>query len=360
MASVGQELLDVPLPDIVAKLAFGIAAAQRALDDNSLNTAIELAKTKIDVVPLITETIADDGTVTIKEADAIKMSLIQVGLFPTLYQFAEASIEVEMDIKTTTSTETNVKVHVEAKVGFACWSASVRAEVSHNRKFQKEVHGTSKLMTRMVPVPPPPRLFPQIQTVDLRKPAPSAPYEPPHSPAPVSVALRGFRSPIVAPTRKFPETANVSFGDLVRMLAQGIADAQTSLDHASAEMAVELGSTMINIVPTITETIAADGSFTFTPGAPQTVSLLEIGLTPTFYQFSEATVDVAMDVHLVESEDEQTKEKRSGLFVSTREVTLDRKLNRDTTSSTRMTAKLVPVPSPLLIDPVRRTIVLGS
>ncbi len=176
MASVGQELLDVPLPDMVAKLALGIAAAQRALDDNSISTAKELAKQTIDVVPLLTEVIDKDGKVTIQSADAITMSLIQVGLFPTFYQFAEASIEVEMDIKTTTSTETNVKVNVEAKVGFACWSASVKAEVSHNRKFGKEVHGTSKLMTRMVPVPPPPRLFPQIVTVDKRTPAaPPAP-----------------------------------------------------------------------------------------------------------------------------------------------------------------------------------------
>ncbi|MGI4879961.1 MAG: hypothetical protein ACRYG4_21005 [Janthinobacterium lividum] len=172
-------------------------------------------------------------------------------------------------------------------------------------------------------------------------------------------AFRGFRPPIVAPTQTFPETANVSFGDLVRMLAEGIADAQAALDRSSAEMAVELAATKIDIVPTITETVAADGSVTFAAGATQTVSLLEIGLTPTFYQFSEATIDVAMDVHLVESEDSTTKEKRSGLFVSTREVTLDRKFNRDTTSSTRMTAKLVPVPSPLRIDPVRRTIVPG-
>jgi hypothetical protein len=170
-------------------------------------------------------------------------------------------------------------------------------------------------------------------------------------------AFRGFRPPIVAPTQSFPETANVSFGDLVRMLAEGIADAQSALDKASADMAVELAQTNIDIVPTITETIAADGSVTFERGAPQTVSLLEIGLTPTFYQFSEATVEVAMDMHLVESEDSTTKEKRTGLFASTREVTLDRKFNRDTTTSTRLTVKLVPVPSPLRIDPVRRTVV---
>lgn len=171
MPSVGQELLDVPLPDMVAKLALGIAAAQRALDDNSINTAKALATQTIDVVPQITETIAADGTVSFAAAPAIAMSLIQVGLFPTFYQFSEASIEVSMDIKTSTSTETSVKVAAEAKVGFACWSASVRVDVAHNRKFGKEVHGTSRLFTKMVPVPPPPRIFPQIVTVDNRPPA---------------------------------------------------------------------------------------------------------------------------------------------------------------------------------------------
>jgi hypothetical protein len=174
---------------------------------------------------------------------------------------------------------------------------------------------------------------------------------------PPQTPFRGFRPPIVAPTQSFPETANVSFGDLVRLLAEGIADAQSALDRASADMAVELANTNVDIVPTITETIAADGSVTFERGKPQTVSLLELGLTPTFYQFAEATVDVAMDVHIVESENEMTKEKRSGLFVSTREVTLDRKFNRDTKATTRLTAKLVPVPSPIRIDPVRNTIV---
>jgi hypothetical protein len=100
------------------------------------------------------------------------MSLIQVGLNPAFYQFAEASIEVTMDIKTTTSSETNIKVGFKAKVGFAMWSSSVRVDVSHNRKFQKEVRGTSRLFTKMVPVPPPPRIFPEITVVDLRPPAP--------------------------------------------------------------------------------------------------------------------------------------------------------------------------------------------
>ncbi|HEX4930284.1 MAG TPA: hypothetical protein VFV62_06190 [Gaiellaceae bacterium] len=172
MASVGQELLDVPLPDMVTKLALGIAEAQRALDENSVETAQLLADTEISVIPAFTQTIAADGSISFVASPAVDMSLIQVGLNPTFYQFAEASIEVTMDIKTTTSSETNIKVSAKAKVGFACWSASVRVDVSHNRKFQKEVRGTSRLFTKMVPVPPPPRIFPEITVIDNRVPAP--------------------------------------------------------------------------------------------------------------------------------------------------------------------------------------------
>ncbi len=174
---------------------------------------------------------------------------------------------------------------------------------------------------------------------------------------PKRLDFRGFRSPIVAAEQPRIEAPDVSFGDLVRMLGEGIADAQAALDRASAEVAVQLAETEIEIVPTITETIAKDGSVTFERGKPQKTSLLEIGITPTFYQFSQATVEVTMDMHIVETTDEQTKEKRKGLFSSTREVTLDRKFSRDVKATSKLTATLVPVPSPLRIDPVRTTIV---
>ncbi len=172
MASVGRELLDVPLPEMVAKLGLGVAEAQRALDENSVETAKQLADTTVPIVLGITQTISADGEVSFTQADPVEVSLLQVGLMPTFYQFSEATIEVTMDIKTTTSTETNIKVSAKAKVGFGCWSASVKTDVSHNRKFGKEVHGTSRLMTKMVPVPPPPRLEPVLTIVDNR-PAPT-------------------------------------------------------------------------------------------------------------------------------------------------------------------------------------------
>ena len=174
MPSVGQELLDTPFPDMVAKLAMGIAQAQHALDENSVNTAVILADTEIEMVLAVTQNIDAQGNVTFDQAEPVPISLIQMGLLPTFYQFSEATIEVSMDIKTTTSTETDVKGAAEARVGFAAWSASIKAEVSHNRKFGKEVTGTSRLFTRMTPVPPPPRIAPVLNVVDNRPEAVAA------------------------------------------------------------------------------------------------------------------------------------------------------------------------------------------
>ncbi|OKY78699.1 MAG: hypothetical protein BTN85_1196 [Candidatus Methanohalarchaeum thermophilum] len=168
--NVGKELLDVPLPDMVAKLGIGVAEAQHALDENSIEIAKILADTEIEIVPAITRTIKED-TVEYSAAEPIETSLLQVGLNPAFYQFSEATIEVEMDIKTTSEKETEVSVGTKGKVGFGLWSSSISVDVKHNRKFGKEVHGTSKLKTKMVPVPPPPYLLPEVETIDLRTPS---------------------------------------------------------------------------------------------------------------------------------------------------------------------------------------------
>jgi hypothetical protein len=168
--------------------------------------------------------------------------------------------------------------------------------------------------------------------------------------------LRAFRDPIVAPEVPVREAPSVSFGDLVRMLAEGIADAQASLDRASAELVQELAEAKVSIVPSVTETIDADGNVSFEQGAPQEVSLLSLGLTPTFYQFSQSTVEVVMDVKIVESEQVKEDGKRSyGLFAGTVDVRAERKLNRDVSVHSKLTATLVPVPMPLRLEPTRTT-----
>jgi hypothetical protein len=113
---------------------------------------------------------------------------------------------------------------------------------------------------------------------------------------------RAFRSPIVSADTPVKEIPATSFADLVRMLAEGIADAQMSLDKASAEMLTELAATKVSIVRNVTEVIDEKGNVTYKSGEPQTVSLLELGMMPAFYQFSQATVEVIMDLSIVENE----------------------------------------------------------
>ena len=163
-----------------------------------------------------------------------------------------------------------------------------------------------------------------------------------------------FRRPLVTPETPVRETPSASFGDLVRMLAEGIADAQASLDRASAEMVVELANTEVEIIPTVTETIDENGIVNYTNGAPQKVSLLQLGVRPTFYQFSQAVVEVVMDIRIVENETENGQ-RRFSLFANTSDVRFERKLNRDVKVSSKLTATLVPVPMPLRLEPVITT-----
>lgn len=167
---------------------------------------------------------------------------------------------------------------------------------------------------------------------------------------------RVFRPPLVNPEAPVRETSSTSFADLVRMLAEGIADAQASLDKTSADMVVELAQTKVEIIPKVTETIDEAGNVTFEQAPAQEVSLLELGVEPTFYQFSEAKVEVAMDLKIVENETESgDRKRRYSLFAETANIRFERKLKRDVNVSSKLSATLVPVPKPLRIETARVT-----
>ncbi len=72
---VGQELLNVPFPEMVTKLALGIADAQTRLDKNSTTVAKFMADTKIPLPSI------KDPTKT------IEFPLLAMGFFPGYYQF---------------------------------------------------------------------------------------------------------------------------------------------------------------------------------------------------------------------------------------------------------------------------------
>lgn len=206
--SVGQELLDVPFPDMVYNLANAIANGQRKLDYTSINTARALAKAKVKVIPEIFEIVeySDPEKVTVnipKEGDPkkteekeeevksikvrategkeVEYTLLQAGLMPTFYQFTESIIEVKISISSRTASSSEFEIGASASVtgeaganfgfgsvgGSATFSSHVNYKTSNT--YSHSVEGSSLLRTTLKPVPPPARLVPRIITIDATK-----------------------------------------------------------------------------------------------------------------------------------------------------------------------------------------------
>ncbi|QXM24544.1 hypothetical protein KO353_15100 [Elioraea tepida] len=199
---VGQALLDVPFPEMIAKLGLGIAEAQMALDLNSMRTAQALANTTIPpgtVVVAIKETVNADGNVTNTEVlyNDQEMPLLVYGINPTFYAFSETVIEVKMAItmavergasvsfgqKFSYENTTKFKGSFESGGLLKLLAGSAKASVentttvayaatmnaTYTSKFNYKVEGSSLLRTTLTPVPPPQRMVPKIT---VQEPAP--------------------------------------------------------------------------------------------------------------------------------------------------------------------------------------------
>ena len=161
--SVGQDLLNVPFPDMVSSLATAIAKSQYNLDRNSVEILKIMGDKEEAPVYLPNFALKTEGANefafdsqgedndSVMKTEEIKTSMIGAGFQPTFYQFAETIIEVKMAI--TMATSTSAQIGVTAKAGFGCFSASVNA--SYSRKYDYKVEGSSLLRVTLTPVPPP-------------------------------------------------------------------------------------------------------------------------------------------------------------------------------------------------------------
>ena len=138
--SIGQELLDVPFPEMIFKMAKAIAQGQTRLDKSSLDTAKLLAKAQVNVIPEIFEIVesvpigdAADGTLpsgatgnTIKVSSVpgkqVSMTLMQAGLLPTFYQFTESLIEVKISISHRSSSSSERRLAPKSRSILSSWA----------------------------------------------------------------------------------------------------------------------------------------------------------------------------------------------------------------------------------------------
>jgi len=145
MASVGQELLNVPFPEMVLKLASAIAEGQFNLDLVSTRIAKFMGDKK--EAPVYLPDLSDPNA-----EKEIVTSLIGAGFQPTFYQFTDTIIEVKMAITMTRSHEASISTTAKAGGGWVPYSASVNA--SYSSKYSYSVEGSSLLRTKITPLPP--------------------------------------------------------------------------------------------------------------------------------------------------------------------------------------------------------------
>lgn len=164
------------------------------------------------------------------------------------------------------------------------------------------------------------------------------------APATQQMPLRAHhRTPRSTARRRPTQTvADVPFDDLVFLLAAGVADAQTALDAHTAETVRSLAATEVEVVPSVTKTIAADGSVSTDAAPAERRSLLDLGFSPAHYRFSDATVDVEVDVSVTEGPGGETPE----FSASTQSVIDRRRFDRSAGANARVVARLEPTPLP--------------
>ena len=174
--AIGQELLNVPMVEMIRSMAFAIADAQVELDRASMAVTQMMsgqmpeldangAQVKdttgapkwVDTkVPFTVPKKKTDGTLVLEQD---KLSMMELGFSPTFYQFVDTIIEVRIDITITSgSSYKNSYKNQGTRVGFGGGGFAVntsQVNASYASKYSHSAEGSSFLRTKLVPVPPP-------------------------------------------------------------------------------------------------------------------------------------------------------------------------------------------------------------
>lgn len=228
MPSIGQELLNVPMGDMIRQMAFAIAEAQVKLDQSSIevaemmgglrtvydpegnvafddsrvffgyeymNTAEATRHLQFDAAlsgnnpgPIIDQ-LKQMQNVTDANAEfrvPVRLSMLELGFTPTFYQFIDTIIEVKIAIKITRSSEYRRSTSntarnesersstpgpiagIFSKRRNTSKSETVttsQVDASYSSKYSFTAEGASLLRTKLVPLPPPPVLEDRIRSL---------------------------------------------------------------------------------------------------------------------------------------------------------------------------------------------------
>lgn len=176
MPEIGNELLNVPFPDLIRNMGLAIAEAQMSLDVTSMRLAQFMAG--------YVETEDAEGRVTVEQKKVKfageELSLLELGFTPTFYQFVDTVIEVKISISFATETSyqrssSSFKASMAGGFFLGFGGGSVRTtsvNASFASKYNYSAEGSSLLRTKLVVVPPPTILEERIRRM-LDSPPPT-------------------------------------------------------------------------------------------------------------------------------------------------------------------------------------------
>ena len=179
---IGQQLLNVPMGDMIRQMAFAIADAQMELDESSIRVAelmsgryplrdedgilVDEDGDKVDE-PVYVDSRVYFGETENAQGDPVpqQMSMMELGFTPTFYQFVDTLIEVKIAIRISRESEYGVKSQTKT----SSWRArgktrsggpgivvsTTTVDASYSSKYSYSAEGSSLLRTKLVPVPPP-------------------------------------------------------------------------------------------------------------------------------------------------------------------------------------------------------------
>lgn len=154
--AIGQELLDVPFPEMITSMGLAIGRAQFEMDRLSLQIAQMMAGEPFQVGN-------EDGSFReerlLVNFDGQQLSMLELGFTPSFYHFVDTIIEVKVSIKMTREhTFTRSTYSGSMHAGFLPFYAGASVSsvsASFATKYNYSAEGSSLIRTKITPVPPP-------------------------------------------------------------------------------------------------------------------------------------------------------------------------------------------------------------
>jgi hypothetical protein len=181
---------------------------------------------------------------------------------------------------------------------------------------------------------------------------------------------------------------DLPFAEMVRNLAIAIADGQTALDRNSLDTLRALVDTEVDVITDVTEviepfeheveidvpdadggtrseTIVVTGARVTASGVPSVrMNMVQAGLFPTFYQFTEAAIEVKLSITMREDRETESVVRTtpflglglSRAYAASVDYRSANKYSYTATGASVLRATMRPVPAPSRLEPTITTI----